>query len=90
MIMKDTTAVEFLAKSLKDFPHIKHSFRFKELVEQAKEMEKKQIENAYKVEYGGEKHMVVNILEDGSPVLVPMSVINEECFAVDLEEIVAS
>ena len=43
MIMKDTTAVEFLAKSLKDFPHIKHSFRFKELVEQAKEMEKKQI-----------------------------------------------
>ena len=88
--MKDTTAVEFLAKSLKDFPHIKHSFKFKELVEQAKEMEKKQIENAYKVEYGGEKHMVVNILEDGSPVLVPMSVINEECFAVDLEEIVAS
>ena len=90
MIMKDTTAVEFLAKSLKDFPHIKHSFRFRELVEQAKAMEKKQIENAYKVEYGGEKHMVVNILEDGSPVLVPMSVINEECFAVDLEEIVAS
>ena len=87
--MKETTAVEFLAKSLKDFPHIKHSFRFKELVEQAKEMEKKQIENAYKVEYDGEKHMVVNILEDGSPVLVPMSVINEECFAVDLEEIVA-
>jgi len=36
------SAVEFLAKSLKDFPHIKHSFRFKELVEQAKEMEKKQ------------------------------------------------
>lgn len=43
MIMKGTTAVEFLAKSLKGFPHIKHSFRFKELVEQAKEMEKKQI-----------------------------------------------
>ena len=37
------SAVEFLAKSLKDFPHIKHSFRFKELVEQAKEMEKEQI-----------------------------------------------
>lgn len=43
MIMKDTTAVEFLAKSLKDFPHIKHSFRFRELVEQAKEMEKEQM-----------------------------------------------
>ena len=41
--MKDTTAVEFLAKSLKDFPHIKHSFRFKELVEQAKAMEKEQM-----------------------------------------------
>ena len=47
MIMKDTTAVEFLAKSLKDFPHIKHSFRFRELVEQAKEMEKKQIIDAW-------------------------------------------
>jgi len=33
--------------------------------------------------------MVVNILKDGSPVLVPMSVIDDECFAVDLEEIVA-
>jgi len=42
-----------------------------------------------KVKYDGEKHMVVNILKDGSPVLVPMSVINEECFAVDLEEVVA-
>jgi hypothetical protein len=42
-----------------------------------------------KVKYDGEKHMVVNILKDGSPVLVPMSVIDEECFAVDLEEVVA-
>ena len=41
------TALEFLAKSLKDFPHIKHSFRFKELVEQAKEMEKEQIVDAH-------------------------------------------
>jgi len=41
------TAVEFLAKSLKDFPHIKHSFRFKELVEQAKAMEKEQIVDAH-------------------------------------------
>jgi len=41
-----------------------------------------------KVKYDGEKHMVVNILKDGSPVLVPMSVIDEECFAVDLEEVV--
>ena len=86
--MKDITAVEFLVKNLKDFPHIKHSFRFKELVEQAKEMEKV-MKRGDRVEYGGEKHMVVNILEDGSPVLVLMSVINEECFTVDLEEIVA-
>ena len=41
-----------------------------------------------KVKYDGEKHMVVNILKDGSPVLVPMSVIDDECFAVDLEEVV--
>jgi len=37
------TAVEFLAKNLKDFTHVKHSFRFKELVEQAKAMEKEQM-----------------------------------------------
>jgi len=41
------TAVEFLANSLKDFPHIKHSQKFKDLVEQAKEMEKEQIEEAF-------------------------------------------
>jgi hypothetical protein len=41
------TAVEWLVKNLKDFPHIKHSQSFKELIKQAKEMEKKQIINAY-------------------------------------------
>jgi hypothetical protein len=41
------TAVEWLAKNLKDFPHIKHSFSFKELIKQAKEMEKEQIKDAY-------------------------------------------
>jgi len=41
------TAVEFLAISLKNHPHIKHSFRFKELVKQAKEMEKEQIKQAF-------------------------------------------
>jgi hypothetical protein len=40
-----------------------------------------------KVKYDGEKHLIVNVLKDGSPVLVPMSVINEECFAVELEEL---
>ena len=40
-----------------------------------------------KVKYDGEKCMVVNILKDGSPVLVPMSVIDEECFAVGLEDL---
>jgi len=40
--MSKQTAVEFLAKSLKDFPHIKHSQSFKDLVNQAKAMEKQQ------------------------------------------------
>jgi hypothetical protein len=40
-----------------------------------------------KFKYDGEKHMVVNILKDGSPVLVPMSVIDEECFTVGLEDL---
>ena len=37
---KQLTAVEWLAKNLKDFPHVKHSQLFRDLVEQAKEMEK--------------------------------------------------
>lgn len=45
--MSKQTAVEFLAKSLKDFPHIKHSQRFKDLIEEAKAMEKEQIEDAW-------------------------------------------
>jgi hypothetical protein len=40
-----------------------------------------------KVKYDGEKHLVVNILKDGSPVLVPMSVIDDECYAVGLDEL---
>ena len=40
-----------------------------------------------KVKYDGEKHLVVNILKDGSPVLVPMSVIDDECYAVGIEEL---
>jgi hypothetical protein len=45
--MSKQTAVEFLAKSLKDFPHIKHSQSFKDLVEQAKAMENEQMVEAY-------------------------------------------
>ena len=45
--MSKQTAVEFLAKSLKDFPHIKHSQSFKDLVNQAKAIEKEQIEDAW-------------------------------------------
>jgi hypothetical protein len=41
--MSKQTAVEFLAEGLKDFPHIKHSQRFKDLVEEAKKIEKKQL-----------------------------------------------
>ena len=40
-----------------------------------------------KVNYNGEKHLVVNILKDGSPVLVPMSVIDDECYAVGIDEL---
>jgi len=40
--MSKQTAIEFLAKSLKDFPHIKHSQSFKDLVNQAKAIEKQQ------------------------------------------------
>jgi hypothetical protein len=36
------TAVEWFSKNLKDFPHIKHSQSFKDLVIKAKEMEKEQ------------------------------------------------
>jgi hypothetical protein len=49
--MSKQTAVEFLAKSLKDFPHIKHSQSFKDLVNQAKAIEKEQIINALDVGY---------------------------------------
>ena len=42
--MKKPTAVEWFAKNLKDFPHIKYSQSFKDLVEQAKAMEQEQTE----------------------------------------------
>ena len=45
--MSKQTAVEWFAKNLKDFPHIKHSQSFKDLVNQAKAMEKEQIEDAW-------------------------------------------
>jgi hypothetical protein len=41
------SAVEWLAKNLKDFPHVKHSQLFRDLVQQAKEMEKQQIIDAF-------------------------------------------
>jgi hypothetical protein len=40
-----------------------------------------------KVNYDGEKNLIVNILKDGSPVLVPMSSIDDEAFSVDSDEI---
>jgi hypothetical protein len=54
--MSKQTAVEFLAKSLKDFPHIKHSQSFKDLVNQAKAMEKEQTEEsmAHAITFGWE------------------------------------
>jgi hypothetical protein len=35
-----------------------------------------------KVKYDGEAHLIVNII-DGYPVLVPMSVIDDECFIIE-------
>jgi len=74
--MSKQTAVEFLAKSLKDFPHIKHSQSFKDLVEQAKVMEKEQIVDAFEVKknryvkkfYSDETYSTVNeiIYTDGN------------------------
>ena len=46
-----------------------------------------QFKKGDKVNYDGEKHLVVNILKDGSPVLVPMSVIDDEAFSIDSDEI---
>ena len=40
-----------------------------------------------KVKYDGELHLVVGTLKDGSPVVVPMSVIDDECYAVGLDEL---
>jgi hypothetical protein len=52
--MAQQTTVEWLAKNLKDFPHIKHSQSFKQLIEQAKQMEKEQIIKAYNTYYSQE------------------------------------
>jgi hypothetical protein len=38
-----------------------------------------------KVKYDGETHLIVNIV-DGYPVVVPMSVIDDECFIIDIED----
>jgi hypothetical protein len=35
-----------------------------------------------KVKYDGEAHLIVNII-DGYPVVVPMSVIDDECFIIE-------
>jgi len=35
-----------------------------------------------KVKYDGEAHLIVNIV-DGYPALVPMSVIDDECFIIE-------
>lgn len=40
------SSVKWLARKLKDFPHIKHSYQFKELVKQAKAMHEDEIKQA--------------------------------------------
>ena len=46
-----------------------------------------QFKKGDKVNYDGEKHLIVNILNDGSPILVPMSEIDNEAFSVDSNEV---
>jgi hypothetical protein len=46
-----------------------------------------QFKKGDEINYDGEKHLIVNILNDGSPVLVPMSVIDDEAFSIDSDEI---
>ena len=38
-----------------------------------------------KVKYDGEAHLIVNLV-DGYPVVVPMSVIDDECFIIKYED----
>jgi hypothetical protein len=38
-----------------------------------------------KIKYDGEAHLIVNIV-DGYPVVVPMSVIDDECYIIDIED----
>ena len=38
-----------------------------------------------KIKYDGEAHLIVNIV-DGCPVVVPMSVIDDECYIIDIED----
>jgi hypothetical protein len=51
---------------------------------------KKQYKIGDKIKYDNEKHLIVNILKDGALVflvLVPMSVIDDECYAIEINEI---
>ncbi len=49
-----------MAKNLKDFPHVKHSQLFKDLVIQAKEMEKEQLSDAW---YAGDEDGAIHEFE---------------------------
>jgi hypothetical protein len=49
---------------------------------------KKQYKVGDKVKYDGEECMVINIgIEDFGLVIVPMSVIDDECIGVELDEL---
>ena len=50
-------------------------------------MIKKQYKVGDKVKYDNEKHLIVNILKNEDLVLVPMSVIDDECYAVGIDEL---
>lgn len=48
---------------------------------------KKQYKVGDKVKYDNEKHLIVNILKDGALVVVPMDVIDDECYAIEIDEV---
>ncbi len=58
------SAVEWLRKNLKDFPHIKHSQHFKDLIEQAMQIEMEKCISDYNAGYDDAKCNHINDAEN--------------------------
>jgi hypothetical protein len=81
----DAEHIDALEKDMKDDKK-SNKMKMSELKAKIKE-QTGQFKKGDKVNYDGEKNLIVNILKDGSPVLVPMSSIDDEAFSVDSDEI---